>query len=61
MDKNTAFWIPIGISIGTAVGVATDNLVLWLPIGVSLGAVMSAMSSRGMSGSGSSTPPPSGE
>ncbi len=30
--------IVIGIGIGTAVGVATDNLGLWIAVGVAIGA-----------------------
>ena len=34
-------WLPIGmclgISIGSAIGVATNNLGLWLPIGLCIG------------------------
>ncbi len=47
--KDGNYWLPIGmclgISIGTAVGAATNNMGLWLPIGlcigVSLGVVFS--------------------
>ena len=36
----TAFWwLAIGISIGTALGVAFDNIGLWLALGVAIGAV----------------------
>jgi hypothetical protein len=30
-------WLAIGISIGTALGVAFDNLGLWLSLGVAIG------------------------
>jgi uncharacterized membrane protein YccC len=40
-DSKKGFWIPIGIAIGTSVGVAigltTDNLGLWLAVGISIG------------------------
>jgi hypothetical protein len=40
-DSKKGFWIPIGIAVGTSVGVAigltTDNLGLWLSVGISIG------------------------
>jgi hypothetical protein len=30
-------WLAIGISIGTALGVALDDLGLWLSVGVAIG------------------------
>jgi hypothetical protein len=32
-----AIWLPVGIGLGTALGVALDNLGLWLAIGVAIG------------------------
>lgn len=42
MKKNkSAAFLPIGmamgVSIGTSLGVATDNLAVWLPVGISMG------------------------
>ncbi len=37
-DKRFATYLAIGIAIGTAIGVANDNLGLWLPIGIAIGA-----------------------
>ena len=38
-DEN--YWLPIGmclgISIGTAIGAATNNMGLWIPLGLSIG------------------------
>jgi hypothetical protein len=40
-------WIAIGVGIGAAVGVATDNVGLWIPLGLVIGVVISAaMASR---------------
>lgn len=40
-SENQTCYMPIGmclgISIGTAIGVATDNLSIYLPIGLSIG------------------------
>jgi hypothetical protein len=40
-DDKKEFWIAIGsgvgIVIGTAIGVLTDNLGLWLGVGISIG------------------------
>ena len=30
-------WMCFGMSIGTAIGAATDNLSLWMSLGVSIG------------------------
>jgi len=42
-DNKKGFWIPIGIAVGTSMGVAigltTDNLGLWLAVGVGIGSV----------------------
>ena len=32
--------LAIGVGVGTAVGVATDNLGLWLALGVAIGAAL---------------------
>ena len=43
-------WMPIGmclgISIGTAIGAATQNMGLWMPLGVSLGLCWGLLFSR---------------
>jgi len=40
-DNRQGFWIPIGIGVGSSIGVAigatTDNLGLWLGVGISIG------------------------
>ena len=40
-EDNTSYWLPIGmclgISIGTTIGAATNNMGLWLSIGLSVG------------------------
>ena len=33
-------FLAIGVGVGTAVGVATDNLGLWLVLGVAIGAAL---------------------
>ncbi|MBQ1551151.1 MAG: hypothetical protein IIZ67_03525 [Bacilli bacterium] len=35
-----AIWMCIGISVGTAIGAATDNMSLWMPIGLSIGSCL---------------------
>lgn len=37
------FWFPIGIAIGTAMGIATDDLGFWLSMGVALGLLLSVI------------------
>lgn len=32
--------LAIGVGVGTAIGVATDNLGLWLALGVAIGAAI---------------------
>lgn len=46
MDKNRGYWIAIGVGIGTALGVATDNMTVWIPLGITIGAVMSSLPYR---------------
>ena len=40
-SENQTYYMPIcmclGMSIGTAIGVATDNLSIYMPIGMSIG------------------------
>ena len=36
-SQDIALWICIGLAIGTAVGLITNNLSLWMPVGISLG------------------------
>ena len=40
-SKNQTYYMPIGMclgmSIGTAIGVAADNLSIYMPIGLSIG------------------------
>ena len=42
MNKTRGYWIAIGVGVGTAIGVATDDLAVWIAIGVAFGAMMSA-------------------
>ena len=37
-EKQIIFGIGSGMVIGTAIGVATDNIGLWLPVGIAIGA-----------------------
>ena len=37
-EKQIIFGIGSGMAIGTAIGVATDNIGLWLPVGIAIGA-----------------------
>ena len=45
LSKNNA-WLPVGIAIGTALGIAMHNLALWLGIGVAIGAAMTIAQRR---------------
>ena len=40
-SENQTYYLPLcmclGMSIGTAIGVATDNLSIYMPIGMSIG------------------------
>ena len=46
-SDNQIHYMPIGmcmgISIGTAIGVATDNLSIYMPIGLSIGMCIGAL------------------
>ncbi len=60
MKSNTTTvgtWLAVGIAIGTALGVALDNLGLWLAVGVAVGAALGAGRSAGKPRDGL---PPSG-
>jgi len=37
-ENKTGVGIALGAGIGTAIGVATDNLGLWLGVGIAIGA-----------------------
>lgn len=39
-NKRMGLWLAIGVSIGAAVGVVTDELAVWISIGVALGLIM---------------------
>ena len=43
---NPGAWMAIGIGIGTAVGVATDNLAIGVGLGAALGALMMAFAGK---------------
>ncbi|WP_431157682.1 hypothetical protein [Winogradskyella poriferorum] len=34
--------LPLGIAIGTAVGIATDKIGLWIPMGIAIGVAIGA-------------------
>lgn len=40
------FWLPVGIALGTAIGISTDKLALWLLLGVAFGTLMGAIKRR---------------
>lgn len=40
------YWLPIGIALGTAMGVSTNRLSLWLPLGIILGLLFSFTSRK---------------
>ena len=46
-SENQTYYMPIGmclgISIGTAIGVATDNSSIYMPIGMSIGMCIGAL------------------
>ena len=46
MKQKHGAYIAIGIALGTAVGVATDNLGAWLAIGIALGVAMAARAGK---------------
>jgi hypothetical protein len=41
-----AIWLPVGIGVGTALGVALDNLGLWLSLGVVIGVAGSSLGQK---------------
>ncbi|MDG2139054.1 MAG: hypothetical protein P8J77_02495 [Flavobacteriales bacterium] len=38
--KKQGFYMPIGVTVGTSIGVATDNLQIWLPLGITIAALI---------------------
>lgn len=46
-EKKLGAAIAIGIGVGTAIGVATDNLGLWISIGVAIGAAVGTTFTKG--------------
>jgi len=38
--------LAIGVGVGTAIGVATDNLGLWLALGVAIGAAIGVVQKK---------------
>ena len=55
-SRTTAFpmGIALGISIGTAIGVLTDNIGLWLSLGVAIGCGISLNGKSTLDGCGKS-------
>lgn len=41
-NNRYATWLPLGIAIGTAIGVATDNLAVWVALGAGIGVALGA-------------------
>ncbi|UJF15208.1 hypothetical protein LZ578_09440 [Jeotgalibaca sp. MA1X17-3] len=39
-------WLPIGIALGSAMGVSTNQLSLWLSLGIILGLLLSFLSRK---------------
>lgn len=39
-DKKQTNYIAAGLAIGTAIGIAMDNLGLWISLGTAIGAAM---------------------
>ena len=39
-------WLPLGIALGAAVGVASGSLALWIGVGTAVGAALSAAQRR---------------
>jgi hypothetical protein len=46
-NMNMATWTVVGISLGAAMGSATDNMGGWLSCGAALGLVIGAAGTRG--------------
>ena len=49
-SANLGAWIAIGVGMGTALGVATDNVALGIGMGVAIGSAIGAGLSRSSSG-----------
>ena len=51
-SDNQTYYMPLcmclGMSIGTAIGVATDNLSIYMPIGMSIGLCIGCTTHRAM-------------
>lgn len=39
--SKTAVYMAVGIAVGTAIGMVTDNIGLWLALGIAVGAGLS--------------------
>lgn len=44
--RSTALWLPVGVGIGSAVGIATGNLALGVGIGTAFGVLLGALLAR---------------
>lgn len=42
MKQSNGYWIAVGVGIGTAIGVATDNPAVWITVGITLGAIIAS-------------------
>ena len=47
---NIATWTAVGISIGAAMGSATDNMGVWVALGAALGAAIGIAATRRVRG-----------
>lgn len=46
LGSKSGAYMGVGIALGTAIGVATDNMGLWLPMGLVFGASMTAAQAK---------------
>ena len=45
-QKKYGAMLGLGVAIGSAIGVATDNLALWLGVGIAIGAGLGSYSQK---------------
>lgn len=46
-DPRSAKWIPIGLAVGVALGIAMDHLAIGIGLGLAAGGLATLLSARG--------------
>ena len=45
-EVRAMYWLPIGIALGVAIGISTNQLSLWLSLGIAVGIMLSFVSKK---------------